>query len=87
MARRLLRVLPYNGNRDYQYYFDRLKVNGKRRRLFFTSEAEAKEELKKWDKAGPKRRRRRTGNFAGIANPGLKMREEARTVRGNPVNR
>jgi len=48
-ARRLLRILPYKGNRDYQYYLDGLKVNGKRRRLFFTSEAEAKEELKKWD--------------------------------------
>jgi Phage integrase SAM-like domain len=41
---------PYKGNRGYQYYLDGLKVNGKRRRLFFTSEAEAKEELKKWDK-------------------------------------
>jgi integrase len=50
MARRVLRILPYKGNRDYQYYLDGLKVNGKRRRLFFTSEAEAKEELKKWDK-------------------------------------
>ena len=50
MARRLLRILPYKGNRGYQYYLDGLKVNGKRRRLFFTSEAEAKEELKKWDK-------------------------------------
>jgi len=45
MARRTLRILPYKGNRDYHYYLDRLKVNGKRKRLFFTSEAEAKEEL------------------------------------------
>jgi hypothetical protein len=35
MARRLLRILPYKGNRDYQYYLDGPKVNGKRRRLFF----------------------------------------------------
>jgi hypothetical protein len=34
------------GNRGYHYYLDGLKVNGKRKRLFFTSEAEAKEELK-----------------------------------------
>jgi hypothetical protein len=33
MARRLLRILPYKGNRDYQYYLDGLKVNGKRKRL------------------------------------------------------
>jgi hypothetical protein len=45
-----LRILPYTGNRGYHYYLDWLKVNGKRKRLFFTSEAEAKEELKKWDK-------------------------------------
>jgi hypothetical protein len=32
------------------YYLDGLKVNGKRKRLFFTTEAEAKEELKKWDR-------------------------------------
>lgn len=50
MARRTLRILPYTGNRGYHYYLDGLKVNGKRKRLFFTSEAEAKEELKKWDK-------------------------------------
>jgi integrase len=50
MARRTLRILPYNGNRDYHYYLDGLKVNGKRKRLFFATEAEAKEELKKWDR-------------------------------------
>ena len=50
MARRTSRILPYEGNRDHHYYLDGLKVNGKRRRLFFTTEAEAKEELKKWDK-------------------------------------
>ena len=50
MARRTLRILPYNGNRGYHYYLDGLKVNGKRKRLFFATEAEAKEELKKWDK-------------------------------------
>jgi hypothetical protein len=50
MARRTLRILPYNGNRGYHYYLDGLKVNGKRKRLFFATEAEAKEELKKWDR-------------------------------------
>ena len=34
MARRTLRILPYNGNRGYHYYLDGLKVNGKRKRLF-----------------------------------------------------
>jgi hypothetical protein len=46
MARRTLRILPYKGSRDYHYYLDGLKVNGKRKRLFFTTEAEA---------SGPKR--------------------------------
>ncbi len=50
MARRTSRILPFKGNRDYHYYLDGLKVNGKRKRLFFTTEAEAKEELKKWDR-------------------------------------
>jgi hypothetical protein len=50
VARRTLRILPYKGNRGYHYYLDGVKVNGKRKHLFFTSEAEAKEELKKWDK-------------------------------------
>jgi len=50
VARRTLRILPYKGNRDYHYYLDGLKVNGKRKRLFFTTEGEAKEELRKWDK-------------------------------------
>jgi hypothetical protein len=47
MARRELRILPYKGDRDYQYYLDGLKVNGKRKRLFFKTEKEALEELKK----------------------------------------
>jgi hypothetical protein len=34
MARRELRILPYKGDRDYQYYLDGLKVNGNRKRLF-----------------------------------------------------
>jgi hypothetical protein len=50
MARRTLRLLPYKGRLGYHYYLDGLKVNGKRKRLFFTTEAEAKEELKKWDR-------------------------------------
>ena len=50
MARRTLRILPDKGSRDHHYYLDALKVNGKRKRLFFTTEAEAKEELKKWDR-------------------------------------
>jgi hypothetical protein len=36
--------------RGYHYYLDGLKVNGKRKRLFFATEAEAKEALKKWDR-------------------------------------
>src|SRR5271165_3803444 len=71
MARRLLRILPYKGNRDYHYYLDGLKVNGKRRRLFFTSEAEAKEELKKWDK----RVRRFVAGFSDRAIQTLTVRE------------
>jgi integrase len=47
MARRELRIVPYNGEREYQYYLDGLKVNGKRQRLFFKTEKEAVEELKK----------------------------------------
>jgi hypothetical protein len=47
MARRELRILPNKGDRDYQYYLDGLKVNGKRKRLFFNTEKEALEELKK----------------------------------------
>ena len=31
VARRLLRILPYKGNRVYQYYLNRLKVNGQRK--------------------------------------------------------
>jgi hypothetical protein len=81
MARRLLRILPYKGNRGYQYYLDGLKVNGKRRRLFFTSEAEAKEELKKWDK-----RVRKEGEDALGISPELrvlaaKCAKETRAVR------
>jgi hypothetical protein len=47
MARRELRILPYKGDKDYQYYVDGLKVNGKRKRLFFKTEKEVLEELKK----------------------------------------
>lgn len=47
MARREFRILPYKGDRDYQYYLDGLKVNGKRKRLFFKTEKEALEKLKK----------------------------------------
>jgi integrase len=47
MARRELRIVPYNGEREYQYYLDGLKVNGKRQRLFFKDLKEATEELKK----------------------------------------
>ena len=47
MSGRQLRILPYQGNRDYQYYIDGLKVNGKRRRLFFKDQKSAEEELKK----------------------------------------
>jgi hypothetical protein len=47
MARRELRILPYKGDRDYQYYLDGLKVNGKRKRLFFKTAlpVEGREEL------------------------------------------
>jgi hypothetical protein len=33
-------LVPYNGNRAYKYYLDGYKVNGKRKRLFFTVLAE-----------------------------------------------
>jgi hypothetical protein len=39
-----LGILPHKGNLDHHYYLDGLKVNGKRKRLFFTTEAEAKAE-------------------------------------------
>jgi hypothetical protein len=41
------RILPYKGDREYQYYLDGLKVNGKRKRIFFKTEKAAIEELKK----------------------------------------
>lgn len=47
MVGRELRIVPYNGEREYQYYLDGLKVNGKRKRLFFKTEKDAKAELKK----------------------------------------
>jgi integrase len=50
MGTRTLRILPYSGNRDYQYYIDGLKVNGKRKRLFFKTQKDAEEELKKLTK-------------------------------------
>jgi hypothetical protein len=81
MARRTLRILPYSGSRDYHYYLDGLKVNGKRKRLFLTTEAEAKEELKKWD-----RPIRREGEDALAISQELrilaaKCAKEARSVR------
>ena len=45
MAGNKLRILPYRGVRDYQYYLDGLKVNGKRKRLFFRSMKDARAEL------------------------------------------
>jgi hypothetical protein len=71
----------YKGNRVYHYYLDGLRVNGKRKRLFFTTEAKAKEELKKWD-----RRIRKEGEDAMAISQELriltaKMRKEARAVR------
>jgi hypothetical protein len=38
---RQLRIVPYNGNRAYNYYLDGYKVNGKRKRLCFKDEAAA----------------------------------------------
>lgn len=50
MSKRTLRILPYRGERSYQYYLDGLKVNGKRKRLFFKTEKEALDELRKRDR-------------------------------------
>jgi hypothetical protein len=50
MSRHELRIIPYKGNRDYEYYLDGLKVNGKRKRIFFKTEKEAEAELKKRSK-------------------------------------
>jgi hypothetical protein len=36
MSDRHLRIVPYDGNRAYKYYWDGYKVNGKRKRLFIT---------------------------------------------------
>jgi hypothetical protein len=36
---------PCQGSRGYHYYIDGLKVNGKRKRLFFKDEKSAEEEL------------------------------------------
>ena len=47
MRRQNLRVLPYTGERDYQFYLDGLKVNGKRKRLFFKSKKEADREFER----------------------------------------
>lgn len=50
MPKRALRILPYRGSRDYECYIDGLKANGKRKRLFFKTEKEAIEELKRLSK-------------------------------------
>src|SRR6516225_3985197 len=47
MASSKLRIIPYSGDRDYQYYLDGLKVNGKRKRLFFRSMKDARAELER----------------------------------------
>jgi hypothetical protein len=41
-----LRILPYTGERAYQYYIDGLKVNGKRQRLFFKDWSSADKKLR-----------------------------------------
>jgi integrase len=46
MPKRRLRILPYNGAKDYKFYIDGLKVGGKRKRIFFHTEKEALAELK-----------------------------------------
>jgi integrase len=45
MSQRKLRIRPYIGPFSYEYYIDGLKVNGKRKRLFFRSLQAAKDEL------------------------------------------
>jgi hypothetical protein len=49
MGTRQLRILPYTGERAYQYYIDGLKVNEKRQRLF-KDEKSAKAKLKELTK-------------------------------------
>ena len=70
MSRRELRIVPYNGDRDYQYYLDGLKVNGKRKRLFFKTEKEAAEELKKRKKQIRKEGEDGTSDLVRLADPG-----------------
>jgi hypothetical protein len=50
MGTRTLRILPYTGERAYQYYIDGLKVNGKRQRLFFKDQKSAETKLKELTK-------------------------------------
>ena len=50
MPKRRLRILPYRGAKNYGFYIDGLKVNGKRKRLFFHTEKEALAELKRLEK-------------------------------------
>jgi hypothetical protein len=40
-----LRIVPYVGNRGYVVYLDGYKVNGRRKRLYFTSEKAAEKKL------------------------------------------
>lgn len=50
MPKRRLRILPYRGAKNYGFYIDGLKVNGKRKRLFFHTEKEALVELKRLER-------------------------------------
>jgi hypothetical protein len=40
-----LRIVPYVGNRAYVVYLDGYKVNGRRKRIYFTSEKAAEKKL------------------------------------------
>ena len=40
-----IRIRPYSGERDYKFYIDGLKVNGKRRRFHFRTKTEATQKL------------------------------------------
>jgi hypothetical protein len=67
MGTRTLRIIPYTGERAYQYYIDGLKVNGKRQRLFF----------KDWSSADKKLSERRTRFSCRLQRPITKSPKSA----------
>src|SRR5260370_42462748 len=87
MARRELQILPYKGDRDYQYYLDGPKVNGNRKRLFFKTEKEALEELKKRGKQLRKEGEEGQAISADFANFSCQMRGTPEAFRKDYLGR